>query len=225
MLNISISQDAQIAYPDLRIGVLLITNVDNRFLNDNLRFPCSQLQDQLFNLYGSYSRKELSEIATLMEYSKYYKKFGKTYHVLLQLESIAHKQKSIPEISPLIQAMFMAEIENMILTAGHDYDTIQGPIVIDVAQGNEEYQLMSGDLKQIQKNDLYIRANDNIISSIIYGPDRNTKISDKTRNALYTSYVPFEMGEAIIKSHLAKIAGYINNTQANAKVEYLNVIT
>jgi hypothetical protein len=47
-------------------------------------------------------------------YHDYYKRFKKTYHILLQLESIVFKNKSIPKVSSLVEAMFMAELKNLL---------------------------------------------------------------------------------------------------------------
>ena len=64
---------------------------------------------------------------SLQVYDTYYKRFKKTYHVQLQLESIVFKGKSIPSVAALVEAMFMAEIKNMLLTAGHDLEACRCP--------------------------------------------------------------------------------------------------
>ena len=43
-------------------------------------------------------------------YNACYKGFKKTYHVQLQLESVALKGRSIPRVAALMEAMFMAEL-------------------------------------------------------------------------------------------------------------------
>lgn len=75
----------------------------------------------------------MSSIEPIKTYVEYYKCLKKTYHVLLQLESIVFKKKSIPNVSPLVEAMFMAELKNQLLTANHDMDTIKLPIKVDLA--------------------------------------------------------------------------------------------
>src|SRR5262245_24144930 len=58
-------------------------------------------------------------------YVRYYKRFSKTYHVQLQLESIVLKRKSLPSVSPLVDANFTAEVETLVLTAGHDAQKLE----------------------------------------------------------------------------------------------------
>lgn len=86
----------------------------------------------------------MSEHPVLQAYNTYYCRFKKSYQVQLQLESIAWKGKSIPSVSALVEAMFMAEMKNMLLTAGHDLDVLQLPLTLDVSKGTESYQLMRG---------------------------------------------------------------------------------
>lgn len=61
------------------------------------------LEDDLRKKYGSLDRKELNSTEVLKGYYTYCKRYTKTYHVLLQLESIVFKDKQIPSISPPVQ--------------------------------------------------------------------------------------------------------------------------
>ncbi|GAI84117.1 unnamed protein product, partial [marine sediment metagenome] len=112
----------------------------------------------------------LKNMEPIKTYSDYYKRFKKTYHVLLQLESIVFKNKSIPKVASLVEAMFMAEIKNLLLTAGHDLDAIDLPIKLDVASGREKYIQLSGQGKDLIHNDMMVSDLQGITSSIIYGP-------------------------------------------------------
>lgn len=58
----------------------------------------------------------------LRAYLDYYRARGSTYHVKAQQESVALKGKPLPRRAALVEAMFMAELKNLILTAGHDLD-------------------------------------------------------------------------------------------------------
>ena len=60
-----------------------------------------KLEAELRNNYSGMERNDLKRIHELKIYSDYYKKFKKTYHVLLQLESVALRGKGIPEAPPL----------------------------------------------------------------------------------------------------------------------------
>ena len=115
------------------------------------------------------------------------------------------KGKSIPSVAALVEAMFMAEIKNMLLTAGHDLDSLQLPIRLDVTRGDEVYTLMRGQPQQVKPGDMIISDGQGIMSNIIYGPDQRTQIQPGTRNVIYTTYAPAGIADA---SHNPAFAGY-----------------
>src|SRR5262245_18294988 len=67
----------------------------------------------------------------------YYRRFGQTYHVLLQVDSVVNKGKPIPSRAALVEAAFMAELSTGILTASHDLAALTLPVTVDVATGDE----------------------------------------------------------------------------------------
>ena len=97
------------------------------------------------------------ELPVMAAYHRYYRKFGYTYHVLLQLESVVFKGKSLPNVSPLVDANFAAELETLILTAGHDVALLEAPVVIDVAREGDEIMQMSGAQKDVPVGDMLMR--------------------------------------------------------------------
>jgi len=90
-------------YPDSSIGVLIIQDVSNTPNNEKLNKIKHDLANSLREKYGQLSSKELKQVHPLDVYNSYYRKFGYSYHVLLQLESII-KGKTIPSISALVEA-------------------------------------------------------------------------------------------------------------------------
>ena len=86
--------------------------------------------------------------------------------------------------------MFMAEPENRILTSGHDRDTIQGTPVYDLADQGQEYTKINGKKQALQKNDVILKDDDGILTSILYGPSARTSIKMETVNPLYLAWCP-----------------------------------
>jgi DNA/RNA-binding domain of Phe-tRNA-synthetase-like protein len=165
----------------------------------------------------------LLALPALQIYDDYYKRFKKTYHVQLQLESIVFKGKSIPGVAALVEAMFMAEIKNLLLTAGHDLDSLQPPVRLDVTSGNEVYTLMRGQPQQVKAGDMTISDGLGILSNIIYGPDQRTQIQPTTRNVIYTTYAPAGIPEASLTRHLQDIEGFVRMFSPQGKTELLQV--
>ena len=147
----------------------------------------------------------------------------KTYHVQLQLESIVQKGRSIPRVAALVESMFMAEVKNMLLTAGHDLDVLQLPLTLDVTTGNENYLLLRGENQVVKTGDMMISDEIGIISNIIYGPDQRTQITADTRNVVFTVYAPNGIDEPVIIQHLHDMRQNVMLVTPQAQVELLEV--
>jgi DNA/RNA-binding domain of Phe-tRNA-synthetase-like protein len=210
-------------FPDAHAGVLVMQAVHNPASNTDLERSKEALLEELRSAYGGLDRSRLQALPALQVYDAYYKRFKKTYHVQLQLESIVFKGKSIPGGAALVEAMFMAEIKNMLLTAGHDLDSLQLPIRLDVSRGDEVYTLMRGQPQQVKPADMIISDGQGIISNIIYGPDQRTQIQPGTRNVIYTTYVPAGIAQPCVTRHLQDIERYVRMFSPQAKTELLQV--
>src|SRR6185369_12546924 len=107
--------------------------------------------------YKGFTRQDFLALPVMAEYERYYKRFNKTYHVQLQLESIVLKGKHLPDVSPAVDANFMAEVETLVLTAGHDSDKLRGALVIDVSRDGESMTQMNGTSRAIRPGDMIMR--------------------------------------------------------------------
>ncbi len=186
------------------LGVLIMRGVD--VVTDAAAFfrKKTQTEELLRIRYGGYGRDELKALHPMDVYIAYYKRFGSTYHVLPQLESII-KGREIPSVLPPVTAMFMGELKNMQLTAGHDLDVLQGALTLRRSSGGEEYTVLGGKVLKPVESDFLLADEKGIVSSILRGPDDRTAISAQTRNVLYTVYAPKGVDEGEVISHLRDI--------------------
>jgi DNA/RNA-binding domain of Phe-tRNA-synthetase-like protein len=146
----------------------------------------ASVESALRAAYASIDRAALKALPPMDAYVEYYKKFGYSYHVLGQFTSVA-QGKEIPNALLPVTAMFMAELKNMILTAGHDLDKIDGALTIARADGSETYESMGGKTATAVPGDTFVRDRTAIISSVLRGPDRRTAIAPGTDRVLYSS--------------------------------------
>lgn len=205
-------------YPQAAIGVLALENVSNPASFAELDRQKEALETELREQYGGYSRAELRTLPSIAPYVAYYKRFKKSYHVLQQLESVAQKGKPIPRTAALVEAMFMAELKNQLLTAGHDLDVLQEPIGVTVAQGDDVYIGISGRDLTTKANDMTITDGAGILSSIIYGPDQRTRITPDTERVLFTVYFPGGNPRQMLQAHLNDLKAYVRVVNPQAKV-------
>jgi DNA/RNA-binding domain of Phe-tRNA-synthetase-like protein len=210
-------------FPNAHAGVLVLRNASNPAHHAELEKLKSELEESLRAQFIGQDRAAIASHPVLKIYGEYYKRFKKTYHVQLQLESIVLKGKSIPSVASLVECMFMAEVKNMLLTAGHDLDKLQLPLTLDVTQGTESYTTMRGNEQTVKAGDMTISDQAGIISNIIYGPDQRTQITESTRNVIFTVYAPGGITEQVITQHLQDMRDYVLVIAPRAEVELLRV--
>ncbi|MCH2446541.1 MAG: hypothetical protein MK230_04155 [Candidatus Marinimicrobia bacterium] len=173
--------------------------------------------------YSKFSRADLLELEVLKAYRNYYRHFNKTYHVQLQLESVVHKGKPLPNVSPLVDANFTAELNTLILTAGHDADLLRNFVRIDVTQAGDEFTQMNGVLKSLKPGDMMMSDADGIVCTIIYGQDQRTPISPKTRRAFYVAYAPPGVPATAVSEQLDSVRDNVLLFAPEAETEMFNV--
>jgi DNA/RNA-binding domain of Phe-tRNA-synthetase-like protein len=210
-------------YPEAHAGVLVMREVSNPAHHAELEKQKAAVEEQLRAQFSGQDRAAIASHPVLRAYGEYYRQFKKTYHVQLQVESIALKRKSIPSVAALVEAMFMAEVQGMLLTAGHDLDVLQMPLKLDVATGAETYKLMRGEEQTLKTGDMMISDQTGIISSILYGPDQRTQITPVTRNAIFLIYAPPGIAEQNVLEHLQRIQANVAIFAPKAEVELMEV--
>ena len=183
------------------------------------------MEGELRTRFAGQDRAALKALPTIQAYSAYYKRFKKTYHVLLQLESVAFKGKPIPTVAALVESMFMAELKNLLLAAGHDLEAVQMPVRIDVADGTERFVKINGQEQVLKPGDMYIADAAGIMSSVIYGPDQRTRITQDTRQALFTTYAPAGIERQAVRQHLQDIQANVLLFAPDAETVALEVFS
>lgn len=218
-MQIEVTNRWRNTFPNGHVGILLIENIDNTQSAPTLDARKREIEKTLRTKYAGFSRKDFIEINPLDAYRTYYKKFNKTYHVQLQLESVVLKGKSLPHVSPLVDATFAAELETLVLTASHDVDLIEGPLTIDATQGTEQFTQMNGTTRTLKPNDMMMRDAKSVICTIIYGQDKRTPISAKTKRALYVTYAPAGVSATLVRQQLDAIRDNILSFAPEASTE------
>jgi DNA/RNA-binding domain of Phe-tRNA-synthetase-like protein len=218
-----VSDRLKAAYPGAHAGVLVMHEASNPPHHAALDEQKLLLEKQLRQRFAGQDRPQIIQLPVLQAYDAYYRRFNKTYHVQLQLESILFKGKSIPSVAALVEAMFMAEVKDQMLTAGHDLETLQLPARLDVSQGGERYTLLRGQEQELKPGDMFIADRAGIISSILYGPDQRTQIQPATRNVMFTVYAPPGIDEPALLNHLQEIQKNVLLISSAARTEMLQV--
>jgi len=225
MLAISATEGWRIAHPGATIGVLELSGLRNTGSSSSLNERKRQIEAGLRERYQGFARQEFLALPVMAEYDRYYTRFNKTYHVQLQLESIVLKGKPLPDVSPAVDANFAAEVETLILTAGHDCRTLREPLVIDVSRDGDQITQMHGTSRAIRSGDMIMRDADGVSCSIIYGQDARSPISPETSHVLYVAYAPAGIAPTVVEGHLRRIEENVRLFAPEVAVEQRRLLT
>lgn len=205
MLLISATTEWRTAHPGAVIGLLELSRVENTHPSLQLDDRKRETEARLRERYQGFTRQDFLALPIMAAYAQYYKRFNKTYHVQLQVESIVLKGKSLPNVSPLVDANFVAEVDTLVLTAGHDVAKLHGVVSIDVSRDGDQLTQMVGTPKAIRAGDMIMRDAHGICCSIIYGQDNRSPISLETAHVLYVAYAPVGVPAEVVAAHLQAI--------------------
>lgn len=225
MLTISATSEWHTIHRGATVGLLEISGIDNSHASAAMDARKHATEIYLREQYKDFKRADFLALPVMSAYDQYYKRFNKTYHVQLQLESIVLKGKSLPNVSPAVDAYFMAEVETLILTAGHDVKKLNGPLLIDVSNEGDIIRQMNGEDKAIRAGDMVMRDAESTRCSILYGQDGQSLISPETSHVLYVAYVPVGISTDTIEDQLQKIEENIRLFSPQAVVEQRHVLS
>jgi DNA/RNA-binding domain of Phe-tRNA-synthetase-like protein len=219
MLSISATAEWRSAHPGAVIGLLELSRVANTLSAQQLGARKRETEARLRDRYRGFTRQHFLSLPVIAAYAQYYKRFDKTYHVLLQVESVVAKGKPLPNVSPLVDANFMAEVETLVLTAGHDVDKLIGGVSIDVSREGDQLTQMDGTPKAIRVGDMIMRDAKGICCSILYGQDNRSPISVETSHVVYVAYAPPGVPAGAVRAHLQAVEANVRLVSPQAVTE------
>jgi DNA/RNA-binding domain of Phe-tRNA-synthetase-like protein len=195
------------ACPGASFGVLALSGVRNPGAHPAMAAEAERLERELRERFGSLDQAALRATPPLPAYAAWYKRFGQRYHVMMQLESVAQKGKAIPRVAALVEAMFVAELRTLVLTAGHDLDAAALPVVlgVDGAGREERYATLGGKDAAVKPGDMVTRDGGGVLSAIVTGPSDRARITPETNAALFVAYGPPGVGTDLVEAHLDEI--------------------
>jgi len=198
-MQVRVKQELKILYPNSAFGSLIVREVPNKRVHEGIEKLKRKLEKDIRENYP-----EVGEDAIIQYYDTYFSKWGRTYPIKFQLNSIK-KGENFPQVSTLVDCMFLAELKDRILTSGHDLDDIIGDLVFDISKKGESYTKINGKEQSLKGKDIVLRDEEGILASVLYGPAKRTSIKRETKNALYFAWCPTGINEEEVKQHLKNI--------------------
>jgi DNA/RNA-binding domain of Phe-tRNA-synthetase-like protein len=198
-------------FPGARMGLLEAHGLRPLVSHPALEQARLDLERELRARYGGWERKQLRELPVLQAFETHYRLFGKTYHVLQQLESVASRGRSIPSRLCAVTALFMAELKHGLVAAGHDLSGLEPPLRLAPSRGGERYTNLGRTESLLPAGDMTLSHAGGLLSSVLHGP--------KTQDALFTIYAPVGIPAGCLEAQLGDLARYLECFAPEARIE------
>ena len=150
-------------------------------------------------------------------YYRFFKKFKKTYPVMLQFESIVFKDRPFPQFNAISEIAFLLEITTFVLSGAHDADCIDGDVKIYLADKKEDFEGMRETL-HTYPGDLCAKDNSGIIFSEIAGTDKRTCARPDSTSVIYPVFSVPDMDIAEISTAIETLKKYILTLAPDADI-------
>lgn len=151
-------------------------------------------------------------------YFRYFRKFKKTYPVMMQFESVLLKGREFPRWNAVTAVPFLAELETHVLTGTHDVEQLLGPAELYLAQAKEPFAGLRGDLVHTYPGDLCARDEGGIIFSMIAGADARTCARQTSRHVFYPVFGVPGQDPAALRPMQERLAEYARILAPDAEV-------
>jgi DNA/RNA-binding domain of Phe-tRNA-synthetase-like protein len=186
-------------------GLLALRGVRNPAADPAMAAEAERLEREVRERFGALDQATLRATPPLPAYAAWYKRFGQRYHVMMQLESVAMKGKPVPRVAALVEAMFVAELRMLILTAGHDLHGLALPVVLGVGSGEERFAPPGGTEGIVKAGDMFARDGGGVLSAVVTGPSDRARLGPATTAALFVAYAPPGVPADLLAAHLDEI--------------------
>ena len=151
-------------------------------------------------------------------YFRYFRKFKKTYPVMMQFESVLLKGREFPRWNTVTAVPFLAELETHVLTGTHDVEQLLGPAELYLAQAKEPFAGLRGDLVHTYPGDVCARDEGGIIFSMIAGADARTCARQTSRHVFYPVFGVPGQDPAALRPMQERLAEYASILAPDAEV-------
>lgn len=118
-------------------------------------------------------------------YFRYFRKFKKTYPVMMQVESFLLKGRPFPEGKYINAVAFLTELKTRILMGTHDAERVEGDIVIYTETEKVPFPSIHGSEGHSYPGDTTGRDDAGVIISMIAGADSRTCLQEDSKHVLY----------------------------------------
>ncbi|MBQ6622656.1 MAG: hypothetical protein IJH75_07450 [Mogibacterium sp.] len=178
-----IIRDASLAEDPRRIGILDVRYPDRS--EWDLPAYEAMLAAELEKIREEGKAYDRETVFRQHPYFRYFRKFKKSYPVMMQVESFLLKGRPFPEGEYINSVAFLTELKTHYLLGTHDVDRIEGDLILYNESAKTPFVGMINPDSHSYPGDLTGRDDQGIIISMIGGADARTCIHDDTDHVIY----------------------------------------
>jgi len=185
-INLAIAK----AFSDVKIGLLVAKNVNNRTSSLEIEQAMRQVEREARAIY---KLEEIGMMPKILDWRAAYQKFGSKPSLFKSsVEALLRRvlqDKDLPHISPLVDAYNLVSIKYVIPAGANDLDCTEGGIALTFAQGGESFESLNakqGEKESIAQGEVVYRDDKDVICRRWnYRESNKTKIREETKNACF----------------------------------------
>ena len=152
-------------------------------------------------------------------YFRYFRKFKKTYPVMMQVESFLLKGRPFPEGRYINAVAFLTEMKTRILMGTHDADRVEGDIVIYTETEKVPFPSIHGSEGHSYPGDTTGRDDTGVIISMIAGADSRTCLQEDSRHVLYLVFGTPSTSAEVLDECLDQVEKYAKTLAPDAETQ------
>ncbi len=132
-------------YPHLKVGVLIARGVNNQVENEDI---LKILRKSEHDAKNKYAQTDLGNVEKITDWRDAYRSFGyKPSSTRASSEALlrrALKDKSLPDINPIVNLYNSISLKHTLPAGADDLDKVDGDVCLTIAKGNEPFTPIGG---------------------------------------------------------------------------------
>ena len=152
-------------------------------------------------------------------YFRYFRKFKKTYPVMMQVESFLLKGRPFPEGRYINAVAFLTEMKTRMLMGTHDADRVEGDIIFYTETEKVAFPSIHGSEGHSYPGDTTGRDDGGVIISMIAGADSRTCLQEDSTHVLYMVFGTPSTSAEVLDECLDQAEVYVRTLAPGAEMK------
>lgn len=212
-------------YPNLAIGIIVATEIDNTKTQPEITGQLRQEEEQVRRTLNAESYREHPNIAALQEVHRSFgsnpNKFPPSVQALVKR---VLKGGALPGINPLVDIYNIISLKYIVCAGAEDFDACGGNIRLAFAEGTESFRPLGEEKEDPPAAGELVYKDDKgvICRKLNWKEGDRTKITDSTKNAVVVLEGFAPLSREVLLQALDELAGMLQTyCRAQTRLEVL----